>query len=244
MKTYVELGLAALLAVLVYEKPTFLVSTANSTLGIIVMIAIVGILAKLYGINAGLLADVIMILLQDSYKEGNKNLCSEEQFKKGKCAAGSQVGMSDAMNWLSPVGGSCTTKDDCQTAIGTCTSTKQHDGTPKPCSTQRVCTNGKCAPVCQSGQCPDDEGNTIGAAGEKQLKIDDKHSQSSDEQFIGGMREGYTSTRIPLRPSSFPVTGTDQIGLSRMLKVNALHAKMAASQQANGCTNNGGGIAF
>ena len=38
MKTYVELGLAALLAVLVYEKPAFLVNIANSTLGIVVII--------------------------------------------------------------------------------------------------------------------------------------------------------------------------------------------------------------
>ena len=44
MKTYVELGLAALLAVLVYEKPSLLSpNTANSTLGILVMIVLVGI---------------------------------------------------------------------------------------------------------------------------------------------------------------------------------------------------------
>ena len=53
MKTYVELGLAALLAVLIYEKPAFLVNIANSTLGIIVMIVAVGVLAKQFGINAG-----------------------------------------------------------------------------------------------------------------------------------------------------------------------------------------------
>ena len=54
MKTYVELGLAALLAVLVYEKPAFLVNMANSTLGIVVMIVTVAVLAKQFGINAGL----------------------------------------------------------------------------------------------------------------------------------------------------------------------------------------------
>ena len=69
MKTYVELGLAALLAVLVYERPKFLVNTANTTLGIVIMIVIVGLLAKQYGINAGLLAAIIMILLQESHKE-------------------------------------------------------------------------------------------------------------------------------------------------------------------------------
>ena len=56
MKTYVELGLAALLAVLIYEKPAFLVNMANSTLGIVVMIVTVAVLAKQFGINAGLLA--------------------------------------------------------------------------------------------------------------------------------------------------------------------------------------------
>ena len=70
MKTYVELGLAALLAVLVYERPKFLVNTANTTLGIVIMIVIVGLLAKQYGINAGLLAAIIMILLQESHREG------------------------------------------------------------------------------------------------------------------------------------------------------------------------------
>ena len=69
MKTYVELGLAALLAVLVYEKPAFLVNMANSTLGIVVMIVTVAVLAKQFGINAGLLAAIIMILLQESYRE-------------------------------------------------------------------------------------------------------------------------------------------------------------------------------
>ena len=70
MKTYVELGLAALLAVLVYEKPNFLVSIVNTTLGKVVMIVIVGLLAKQYGLNAGLLAAIIMILLLDSNREG------------------------------------------------------------------------------------------------------------------------------------------------------------------------------
>ena len=42
MKTYIELGLAALLAVLVYEKPNFLVSIVNTTLGKVVVIVIVG----------------------------------------------------------------------------------------------------------------------------------------------------------------------------------------------------------
>ena len=63
MKTYVELGLAALLAVLVYEKPAFLVQMADSTLGILVMIVLVGVVAKQFGINAGLLGSVILILL-------------------------------------------------------------------------------------------------------------------------------------------------------------------------------------
>ena len=88
MKTYVELGLAALLAVLLYEKPLFLVKFANSTLGIVIMILAVAVLAKQFGINAGLLAAIIMILLQESYKENIENICTPEKFRKGKCSAG------------------------------------------------------------------------------------------------------------------------------------------------------------
>jgi len=182
MKTYVEIGLAALLAVLVYEKPEFLVNTANTTLGKVALIVVVGLLAKQYGINAGILAAIIVILLQDSNREG---LCHKI----------ADVGI--------PPGGKCDTLHKCGAII---CDTKKKDEKDRTITyaAQSICENKVCV-----GQ----------------------------EQF--GNKEGFD-----LQPSSFPVTGTDQIGLSRMLKVNAINATVAASQQANGCTNNGGGIAF
>ena len=106
MKTYVELGLAALLAVLVYERPTFLVNTANTTLGIVIMIVIVGLLAKQYGINAGLLAAIIMILLQESHREGLT-------LQTGGDKTTLEKGMAIPGTIGAEVGESCSTDKDC-----------------------------------------------------------------------------------------------------------------------------------
>ena len=70
MKRYVELGLAALLAALIYEKPNFLLRATHSTLGKIILIIIVGLLSKQFGLNAGLLAAIIMIVLLETNREG------------------------------------------------------------------------------------------------------------------------------------------------------------------------------
>ena len=246
MKTYVELGLAALLAVLVYEKPAFLVQMANSTLGILVMIVLVGIVAKQFGINAGLLGSVILILLLESHREGMVDTgCNRKAWDSGKAPAGCALNMTSTVsNGDVAIGGSCSQDKECLPGQKTCQNTKSAAGTPKQCATQSVCTGGKCQVMCQDGECPDDSGGALSSQQKAALKAGKIHEAGSDEQFIGGMREGYTSTRIPLQPHSFPVTGTDQISMDRMFKLNALHAKNAASQQANGCTNNGGGIAF
>ena len=130
MKTYVEIGLAALLAVLVYEKPAFLVNIANSTLGKIIMIIIVGVVAKQFGINAGLLAAVIMILLQESHREGlanNDGGCNQTAWTKGKIPAGCSVNMEFAGPDKSPIGGACSQDIDCKPGKRTCQNTK-NDG--------------------------------------------------------------------------------------------------------------------
>jgi len=155
MKTYVEMGLTSLLAVLIYERPSFLVKSANTTLGKIIMIIIVGLLAKQYGINSGILAAIIMIMLQDSLNEGFDGF-----YGKGSKDTG--------------------------------------------CATCKSICSGKCNHECPS--C---------------------------------VKEGFDN----LEPANYSVSGTDQIGLSRQLQINSLNAKMASSQQANGCTNNGGGVA-
>lgn len=81
MKRYVELGLVALLAVLVYEKPSFLLTATHSTLGKIILIILVGLLSKQFGLNAGLLAAIIMIVLLETNREGleSKSDLEEEE---------------------------------------------------------------------------------------------------------------------------------------------------------------------
>jgi len=226
MKTYVELGLAALLAVLVYERPKFLVNTANTTLGIVIMIVIVGLLAKQYGINAGLLAAIIMILLQESHREG---LSSTEGNKKTTLEKGKAIpGTMGA-----PVGGKCKKDKDCAPCEKTCKkATNDESDEPKTCACESTCSAGKCSASCACGECKGEN------------PCSDNLTDTELQQHGSGAIERYTNINASLQPSKFPVTGTDQIGLSRMLKINALNAKMSASQQANGCTNNGGGIAF
>lgn len=222
MKTYVELGLAALLAVLVYERPKFLVNTANTTLGIVIMIVIVGLLAKQYGINAGLLAAIIMILLQESHKEGLTLKERAEDIKGRKMH--NTIGKSPDQ--------SCSTDKDCAPCEKTCKKATSESGEPKTCACESTCSAGKCSASCADGECEGERPST-----------DNLTKKQSQLHSTGGI-ERYTNINDSLQPSRFPVTGTDQIGLSRMLKINALNAKMSASQQANGCTNNGGGIAF
>ena len=209
MKTYVELGLAALLAVLVYERPTFLVNIANTTLGIVIMIVIVGLLAKQYGINAGLLAAIIMILLQDSHREG---LSSSEGDKT------METGMSIPNTIGADIGAICTKDTDCKPCKKTCKTAKDEFDRPKKCACDSTCSGGKCSASCTCGECDGEN------------PCSDAPTDDDILQHGSGAIEKYTNINDSLQPSRFPVTGTDQIGLSRMLKVNALNAKMSASQ--------------
>lgn len=163
MKTYVELGLAALLAVFIYEKPHFLLKIVDNTLGKFLMVLLIAIIAKQFGINAGLLAAVIFIVLQESNKENFK----ENMIDCGKC-----------------------------------------DEKDKECW--------------------------------KTCNVSDKDNKQHGDDG----KERMTNINGKLQPADFPVTGTDQIGRDRMVKINALNSKNAASQQANGQTNNGGGLSF
>jgi hypothetical protein len=223
MKTYVELGLAALLAVLVYERPKFLVNAANTTLGIVIMIAIVGLLAKQYGINAGLLAAIIMILLQESHREGLSSTGDKATLERGMLIPGAVGGK---------VGTSCSSDKDCGACQKTCKKATNESGGPKTCACESTCSAGKCSASCACGACKGEN------------PCSDNLTETQLQLHGSGATERYTNINNSLQPSKFPVTGTDQIGLSRMLKINALNAKISASQQANGCTNNGGGIAF
>ena len=192
------------------------------------------------------LGSVILILLLESHREGMADSgCNKKAWDSGKAPAGCSINMASTVSAGNvAIGGSCSQDKDCLPGQKTCQNTKSAAGTPKKCATKSVCAGGKCEVKCQEGECPDDTNGALSSLQLAALKASKIHEAGSDEQFVGDMREGYTSTRIPLRPHSFPVTGTDQISMDRMFKLNALHAKNAASQQANGCTNNGGGIAF
>jgi hypothetical protein len=218
MKTYVELGLAALLAVLVYERPEFLVRSANTTLGIVVMILMVGVLAKQYGLNAGVLAAIITIVLQDSYKE---NLSNAD--KASKLMIGQKMTNTIGSAMHDP----CTKDKDCAPCQKSCKTATGKAGSAKSCACESTCTGGICKASCAAGEC-----------GVSSAKI------PAAQALLHGSagQERYTNIKDSLQP--FPTTGTDQIGLDRTFKINALNAKNSSSQQANGHTNNGGGVAY
>jgi len=216
MKTYVELGLAALLAVVAYERPRFLVRVANTTLGIVVMIVLVGVFAKQYGLNAGILAAIITIVLQNSYKEGISNADKDAKLIKGYKIANT-IGAN--------IDDSCQTDKECAPCQKACKSATNEAGSHKSCACESTCTGGRCRASCAVGECG------ISDPAETQALL---HGSSGQER--------YANIKDTLQP--FLITGTDQIGMDRMFKINALQAKNSSSQQANGHTNNGGGVAY
>jgi hypothetical protein len=195
MKTYIELGLAALLAVVIYEKPSFLLKIVNSTLGKAILIVTIGIIAKQFGINAGLLAAVIFIVLQETTREGLSDATSI-----GK-ASSKNIGCNKK---------GCIIDRDCTACSKAFPKKINPDGTPKQCNCKSSCKDGTCKCNCVS--------NIISA--------------------------NEAENHAPAEKERFQSSGTDQIGLGRQLKINALERKNAAAQQANGFTNNGGGLAY
>ena len=70
MKFYVELAIAAVLLLLVYDKPTELTEFSNTILGKCILILIVGCVAKMRGMGAGLMAALVMLILLHDSREG------------------------------------------------------------------------------------------------------------------------------------------------------------------------------
>lgn len=206
---YIELGLAALLAVLIYEKPSFLMRFTNSTLGKICMILAVGVLAKQVSLNAGILGAIIMIILMEHFKEGMTSK-DDAELKMGK-----EVPYSAGIGCGKP---GCSKDSDCAACNKVYHEKTDENGEPLRC---------ECTSTCESGHCKCECKNPKNVT-EKETKI---HGS--------GMIEEYQNMKIPLDPSPFPVTGTDQVSIDRVLKINAIQAKNAAAMQANGCTNNG-----
>ena len=69
MTFLVELILVATLLLLMYEKPRALVDFSHTTLGKIVMILMIVVVAKMRGLVGGLLAALIMVVLMHTFKE-------------------------------------------------------------------------------------------------------------------------------------------------------------------------------
>ena len=80
MKYTVEMILVAILIVLMYEKPLFLVEFANSTLGKLLSIIAVFLISHQKGLTAGILAALIVIILRHTWREGMEN---KEEKKEG-----------------------------------------------------------------------------------------------------------------------------------------------------------------
>ena len=70
MKFFVELVLVAILLVLLYEKPEFLVRFSNSTLGKLLTIGAVILVSQSCGLTAGILSVLIVIILRHTWLEG------------------------------------------------------------------------------------------------------------------------------------------------------------------------------
>ena len=206
---YIELGLATLLAVLIYEKPLFLMRFISSTLGKIIMILMVGILAKQVSLNSGILAAIIMIILMEHFKEG---MTSNEdiELKKGK-----EVPFSVGIGCDKP---GCAKDSDCAACNKVFHEKTDENGEPLRCECSSTCESGHCKCSCK----------------------DPKSGSGKEKKSHGsGTIEEYQNMKISLNTSPFPVTGTDQVTIDRVLKINAIQAKNAAAMQANGCTNDG-----
>lgn len=70
MKYNVEIILVAILLALLYDKPEFLVRFSNSTLGKLLTVVLIVLISQSSGLNAGLLAALIVIVLRQTWKEG------------------------------------------------------------------------------------------------------------------------------------------------------------------------------
>jgi len=215
MRSYVELGLTAILIIVIYKSPSFLVSMVHSTLGKLVAIITVGLLAKHCGLNAGLLAAITMIVLLETNKEGFEN--SREELIKGV-----KIGSSSNKNIGCDEGG-CKKDTECAACKKIYPNKIDNEGNPARCNCKSTCTNSTCKCEC----------------------LDNTKANENALQHAPTQIERFSNINNETNPAqAFVETGTDQIGLSRMLKMTALYAKNAASQQANGQTNNGGGIAI
>lgn len=98
MKFYVELAIAAVLLLLVFDKPTELTELSNTIVGKGVLIVAVGCIAKTRGMGAGLMAALVMLILLHDGREGFQeglSLVTKVDKKKGKKGKEGKVGTKE-----------------------------------------------------------------------------------------------------------------------------------------------------
>ena len=66
-----EVILVTILLVLLYEKPEFLVRFSNSTLGKICSVVLIVGVSQYHGLSAGILSTLIILVLRNTWLEGN-----------------------------------------------------------------------------------------------------------------------------------------------------------------------------
>ena len=69
-----EVILVTILLVLLYEKPEFLVRFSNSTLGKICSVVLIVGVSQYNGLSAGILSTLIILVLRNTWLEGNTNI--------------------------------------------------------------------------------------------------------------------------------------------------------------------------
>ena len=78
MNNYVELGLLAILVVLVYKKPVFLQELGKNKMNILILIILKIYIVKTYGITSGIICALILIVLLDTKENFCENSKKEE----------------------------------------------------------------------------------------------------------------------------------------------------------------------
>lgn len=82
MKFYIELAIAAVLLLLVFDKPANITELSTTMLGKTVLVIAVACVAKYRGLGAGLMAALIMLILLHDGREGLENRGKEKGMKK------------------------------------------------------------------------------------------------------------------------------------------------------------------
>jgi len=157
MKFSMELVLVALLLVLIYEKPPQLVAFSSTTLGKAVLIGVSVLISRNFGLNAGILAAVAIILLFEAKHEGLGTGGSSRVRENRRKLEAARLGSAGSSK--KPSSKKCKNDADCGTCSSVCENKKcslegkdYSQTSDKSCSTDKDC--GACEANCTiDGEC-------------------------------------------------------------------------------------------